>query len=174
MVSSEQYKCRTINNLARGETKSLEQLEPSSVQDYQNFDSFAKRSWQEERHQGFEKSLHPKYIPLSRMEPELQKAIAQIKPNERHNIAREFVERLKARGVSDRNLEKHLSLSTPRVSHMNADDVTKLAAFTYHTHPDIFQDALVEQPAIVKFLSAPLVGAILRIIAAKWLGNRRY
>jgi len=57
---------------------------------------------------------------------------------------------------------------------MNADDVTKLAAFTYHNHPDIFQDVLAEQPGMVKFLSNPLVGDVMGAIAAKWLGNRRH
>jgi len=35
-------------------------------------------------------SLHPDRIPASQMEPELQKAIAQIKPNERDDVARAF------------------------------------------------------------------------------------
>jgi hypothetical protein len=31
---------------------------------------------------------------------------------------------------------------------------------------------LAEQPAIIKFLSNPIVGAILGLAAAKWLGGR--
>jgi len=37
---------------------------------------------------------------------------------------------------------------------MSADDVSKLAAFALS--PDIFQDIVAEQPAIMKFLSNPL------------------
>jgi len=39
--------------------------------------------------------------------------------------------------------------------------------------PDIFQEVLAEQPGIMKFLSNPLVAAVLGIAAAKWLGGHR-
>lgn len=129
--------------------------------------------WNQERRQLFDKSLHPDRIPPSEMEPELKKAIAQIQPDERHEVAREFLKRLQERGLSDRDLESELSLSTHQASDMNADDVSKLAAYSYHNYPDIFQDVFAEKPAIVKFLSNSLVGAILGAIAFKWLGNHR-
>ncbi|HBL61586.1 MAG TPA: hypothetical protein DDZ80_25175, partial [Cyanobacteria bacterium UBA8803] len=116
---------------------------------------------------------HHDRIPPHQMEPELQQAIAQIKPNERDDVAREFFKQLGKRGLSDRDLERQLGLSTRHPNRMTADDVSKLAAFTYHNHPDIFQDVLAEQPAILKFLSNPLVAGILGVMAAKWLGNRR-
>jgi hypothetical protein len=50
--------------------------------------------------------------------------------------------------------------------------VSKLASFAYHYHPDIFQEVLADQPAILKFISNPMVGAALGAVAAKWLGNR--
>jgi hypothetical protein len=129
-------------------------------------------NWNDERRQLFGKPLHPDHIPPSEMEPELQKAIAQIKPNERHDVASEFLKRLQKRELSDRTLERQLSLSTHDANDMNADDVSKLAVYTYHYHPDIFQDVLAEKPMIVKFLSHSLMGAILGAIALKWLGNR--
>jgi len=54
---------------------------------------------------------------------------------------------------------------------MSADDVSKLASFAYHSHPDIFQQVLAEQPGIIKFLSNPVVAAALGVAAAKWLGG---
>jgi len=35
---------------------------------------------------------------------------------------------------SDRDLEQQLGLSTHNPNHMSADDVSKLAAFAYHSH----------------------------------------
>lgn len=172
MSTSDQYKRQIMNDLARGNTESLEPV-PDSSQDYQNFDDFAQRSSRDERRQLFGRSLNPERIPPSQMEPELRNAIAQIKPKERDDVAREFLKQLKKRGLSDRDLETQLGLSTHHASRMTADDVSKLAAFTYHTHPDIFQDVLADQPAIMKFLSNPLVGAILGVIASKWFGHRR-
>ena len=173
MNSSEQYKRQIMNDLSQGDTESLEDAPAKTTQEYENFDDFAQRSSPAERRQLFGQSLHPDRIPPSQMEPELQKAIAQIKPNERDDVARAFFKHLSKRGLHDRDLEKQLSLSTHNPNHMTADDVSKLAAFTYHNHPDIFQEVLAEQPGIMKFLSNPVVAAVLGIAAAKWLGSHR-
>ncbi len=173
MTVSSQYKRQVMKDLARGNPAFLEPVPATPEQKDQNLGNVAQQSSQDEHCRFSEKFLHPDRIPPSQMEPELQNAIAQIKPNERHNVAREFLKRLKERGFRERDLEKQLNLSTHQANRMNADDVSKLATFTYHKYPDIFQDALAEQPAIARFLSNPLVGAILGAIAAKWLGNCR-
>jgi len=49
---------------------------------------------------------------------------------------------LKAERSERSRLERQLGLSTHNPKHMTADDVSKLAAFAYHSHPDIFQDVL--------------------------------
>ncbi|MGI8933574.1 MAG: hypothetical protein ACR2FS_05815 [Phormidesmis sp.] len=136
---------------------------------YQSFDDFADRSSRDERHGLLKRSFHPERVPASQMDPELKQAIAKIKPNERDDVARDFFKHLKERGLSDRDLEKQLGLSTHNPKKMNADDVGKLASFAYTAHPDVFQDVLADQPAILKFLSNPLVGAAIGAIAAKWL-----
>lgn len=172
MPTSDEYKRQIMQDLSRGNAESMDESSADLENKYQNFDDFAQRSSREERRHLFGRSFHPERIPTSQMEPELQKAISQIKPNERDDVAREFFKRLKDRGLSDRDLERQLGLSTHHASRMSADDVTKLASFAYHNHPDIFQDVLADQPAIVKFLSNPLVGAALGAIAAKWMGRR--
>nr|WP_199296028.1 hypothetical protein [Trichocoleus sp. FACHB-591] len=159
-----------MNDLAHGSTEQLD--DNSSLENYQSFDDFAQRSSKDERRHLFGRSFHPERIPSAQMEPELQQAIAQIKPNERDDVAREFFKHFKERGLSDRDLERQLSLSTHHPSRMNADDVTKLASFAYHNHPDLFRDVLAEQPGIVKFFSNPMVGAAFGLVAARWLSNR--
>jgi hypothetical protein len=159
-----------MNDLAQG---NVENLDEAPAQEYENFDDFAQRSSHDERRQLFGRSLHPDRIPPSQMEPELQKAISQIKPNERDDVAKAFFKHLSKRGLSDRQLEQQLGLSTRNPNRMSADDVSKLAAFAYHNHPDIFQEVMAEQPGIIKFLSNPLVAAVLGIAAAKWLGSQR-
>ncbi|PSB19225.1 hypothetical protein C7B65_11645 [Phormidesmis priestleyi ULC007] len=174
MPSSDEYKRQVMHDLAKGDKESADDIIPDdSVENYQNFDDFAQRSSKEERRQLFGKSFHPDRIPSSQMEPELQKAIAQIKPNERNDVAKEFFSQLKKRGLHDRDLERQLGLTTHNPGHMTADDVSKLAAFTYHNHPDIFQEVLADQPAMMKFLSNPMVGAALGAIAAKWFGGHK-
>ncbi|HBL62963.1 MAG TPA: hypothetical protein DDZ80_32720, partial [Cyanobacteria bacterium UBA8803] len=90
MSSSEEYKRQIMQDLARGNRETLETVSDEPAQDYQNFDDFAQRSSREERRQLFGRSLHHDRIPPHQMEPELQQAIAQIKPNERDDVAREF------------------------------------------------------------------------------------
>jgi len=172
MPSSNEYKRQIMNDLAQGNTDSLDETPATSANDYENFDDFAQRSSREERQSIFRRSFHPDRVPATQMEPELQRAIAQIKPNERDDVAREFFKHLKKRDLNDRDLEKQLGLSTHHPNRMNADDVSKLASFTYHNHPDIFQEVLADQPALVKFLSNPLIGAALGAVAAKWFGRR--
>ena len=168
MSSSDKYKKQIMNDLAGGNVESLDGSS-TNEENYDNFDDFAQRSSREERHGLFRNAFHHDNIPPQQMEPELQKAIAQIEPNKRDDVAREFFSHLKKRGLSDRDLEKQLSLSTHHASRMNADDVSKLASFTYHSHPDIFQDVMADRPALLKFMSNPLVGAALGAVAAKWL-----
>lgn len=170
MTSSEEYKRQIMNDLAHGSSEQLD--DNSSLESYQSFDDFAQRSSRDERRSLFGRSFHPEKIPSAQMEPELQQAIAQIKPNERDDVARDFFKHLKERGLSDRALEQQLGLSSHHPNHMSADDVTKLASFAYHNHPDIFRDVLADQPGIVKFFSNPMVGAALGLVAARWLSNR--
>jgi hypothetical protein len=171
MPSSDEYKRQVMQDLAQGNRETLD--DTSSTNEYQNFDDFARRSSREERRRLFGRSVHPDRIPSSQMEPELRQAISQIQPNERDDVAKDFLSHLKKRGLSDRDLESQLGLSTRHPNRMSADDVTKLAAFTYHSHPDIFQDVLADKPGIIKFLSHPVVGAVLGAVAAKWLGGRK-
>lgn len=173
MSSSDKYKQEIMNDLAGGNVESLDGTPTNSEQEYDNFDDFAQRSTKEERHGLFRRSFSHESISPLEMEPELQKAIAQIKPNERDDVAKEFFKHLKEKGLSEKDLEKQISLSTHHASRMNADDVSKLASFTYHAYPDIFQEVMADQPALLKFFSNPLIGATLGAVAAKWLHNRR-
>ena len=171
MSSSNDYKRQIMNDLAGGNAESIDTKSTQPEKEYANFDDFANRSSRDERRQ-LGRGFHPDRIPSSEMEPELRKAIAQIKPQERDDVARDLFKHLKERGLSDRDLEKQLGLTTHHASRMKEDDVTKLAAFTYRSHPDIFQEVLADQPGIMKFFSNPLVGAAVGAIAAKWLGKR--
>ncbi|MBD2294339.1 hypothetical protein H6G06_12790 [Anabaena sphaerica FACHB-251] len=173
MRSSEEYRRNILQDLAQGNVESLDNVSTDSTEEYQTFDDFAQRTTTDQRRHLFNQSLHPERIPPSQMEPELQKAIAQIKPNERDDVARAFFKQLKGRGLDEKHLEQQLNLSTHNSNRMTADDVSKLASFTYHNHPDVFREVLAEQPGIIKFLSNPVVAGIIGIAAAKWLGGRK-
>jgi hypothetical protein len=172
MSSSNEYKRQIMKDLAGGNPEILSD-ESNPSEDYQDFDDFAQRSSRDQRHQLFKNSFHPDRISSQEMEPELQKAIAQIKPNERDDVAKEFFSHLKKKGLKERDLEHQLGLSTHDPHRMNADDVSKLASFTYHNYSDVFQTVLADQPALVKFFSNPLIGAALGAIAAKWIGKHK-
>ncbi len=170
MSSSDKYKREIMKDLAAGNKEVLEPNGNDSLgEKYSSFDEFADRSSRDERHGLIKRSFHPERVPAAQMDPELREAVSKIKPNERDDVARDFFKHFKERGLSDRDLEKQLGLSTHSARKMNADDVSKLASFAYTAHPDIFQEVLADQPAILKFLSNPLVGAAIGAIASKWL-----
>lgn len=165
--TSDEYKRQVMKDLAGGNKETLPEPE-----NYENFDDFAQRSSREERHNLFSNFFQPDRITTAEMEPELKQAISKIQPNQRDDVARDFFNHLKKRGLSDRDLEKQLGLSSHNPNRMTSDDVAKLAGFVFHSHPDIFHEVLADQPALVKFLSNPLVGAALGAIAAKWMGRK--
>ncbi len=172
MSSSDRYKREIMDDLAGGNVESLDSSSTQPDTEYSNFDDFAQRSSREERRQLFGRAFNAERVPANQMEPELRSAIAKIKPNERDDVAREFFKHFKQRGLSERDLEQRLGLSTHHSRRMNEEDVTKLASFAYHSHPDVFQDVLADQPALVKFFSNPLVGAAFGAIASRWLSHR--
>lgn len=173
MANSEQYRREVLKDLAAGDVETLGSTPANNGHEYDTFDDFAQRTTTDQRRQMFSETLHPERISPSEMEPELQKAISQIKPNERDDVAHAFFKHLKERGLDEKHLEQQLGLSTHNSKKMTADDVTKLASFTYHNHPDVFREVLAQQPGIIKFLSNPIVAGIVGIAAAKWLGGRK-
>ena len=86
MSSSDRYKRQIMSDLAGGNVESLDGF--SIEQNYDNFDDFANRSSRKERHGLFRRAFHHDNILPQQMEPELRQAIAEIKPNERDDVAR--------------------------------------------------------------------------------------
>jgi hypothetical protein len=170
VTHSEEYRRQIMRDLAQGDK---EMMPDKPAEDYTDFDDFARRSSPQQRRQLFGQTLHHDNIPPSQMEPELQKAISQIQPNQRHDVAKEFFKKLKERGLSETQLEQQLGLSTHNPNRMTADDVSKLASFSYHAHPDIFREVLADKPDLMKFLGNPIVAAIVGGIALKWLTSRK-
>ena len=166
--TSDEYKRQVMKDLAGGNKETL----PDESENFANFDDFAQRSSREERRNLFSDFFQPDRISSAQMEPELQKALARIQPSQRDDIAKDLFNQLKKRGIGDRDLEKQLGLSSHVPSRMTSDDVAKLAGFAYHSHPDIFHEVLADQPSLVKFLSNPIVGAVVGAIASKWIGRK--
>lgn len=166
--TNDEYKLQAMKDLAGGSKETL----PDETEKYQNFDDFAQRSSREERRNLFSNFFKPDRVTSAEMTPELEKAIARIQPNQRDDVAKEFLSHLKRRDLSDRDLEKQLGLSSHDPNRMKPDDVAKLASFAYRYHPDVFHEVLADQPALMKFLSNPLVGAALGAIAAKWFSRK--
>ena len=166
--TSDEYKRQVMKDLAGGNKEPL----PDESENFDDFDNFAQRSSREERRNIFSDFFQPDRISSAQMEPELQKAIERIQPSQRDDVAKDLFNQLKKRGIGDRDLEKQLGLSSHVPKRMTSDDVAKLAGFTYHSHPDIFHEVLADQPALVKFLSNPVVGAVVGAIASKWIARK--
>ncbi|PSO73299.1 MAG: hypothetical protein BRC59_00390 [Cyanobacteria bacterium SW_4_48_29] len=108
----------------------------------------------------------------SRIEAQLREAIAKVEPWQTRKIAEQFLKRFHQIGLSEHHLQQKLHLSTHHPEQMTADDVSKLAAFAYQTHPDSFQEVLAKQQTLMQFLSNSIVIAIFKLIEAKWLNYK--
>ncbi len=64
MSSSDQYKRQIMNDLAQGNTESLDDAPSDPSKEYQNFDDFAQRSTHQERRQLFGRIDHNQEMML--------------------------------------------------------------------------------------------------------------
>ena len=61
----------------------------------------------------------------------------------------------------------------PTRAQASPDDVAKLAEYSRQNHPEVFQRVMADKPFLVRWLSKPLVAALVGVIAGKLL-NRAY
>ena len=96
------------------------------------------------------------------MEPQLRDAAAQD-PAGRSGpeIAQDLMDELKQRGLAPSWLQKMLGLGTADPSQASPDDVAKLAEYSRQNHPEVFQRVMADKPFLVRWMSKPLVAALV-------------
>lgn len=73
-------------------------------------------------------------------------------------------------GETSSSFLQQLKLSSTSPEQMSIEDLSKLAIYAYHTHPEVFQLVLI-QPGMIELLSNSLLTALLGILASCWLSE---
>ena len=140
---------------------------------FEHFSNFSAGAPRRDVEAGVGEALHPEAVSPEQMEPQLRDAASKIQPHERTEIAQDLLDELKHRGLAPSWLQKMLGLGTSDPNKASADDVAKLAEYSRQNHPEVFKKMMADKPFLVRWMSKPLVAALVGVIAGK-LMSRSY
>jgi hypothetical protein len=140
---------------------------------FQHFENFSSGAPRRDVEEGVGEAFHPESLPPEEAEPQFRTAAERMQPHERSEIAQDLMSELQRRGLAPSWLQRMLGLGTADPRQASPDDVAKLAEYSRQNHPEVFQRVVADKPFFVRWLSKPLVAALVGVIAGKLL-NRAY
>lgn len=140
---------------------------------FEHFSNFSSGAPRRDVEAGVGEAFHPEAVPPDQMEPELRDAASKMQSHERSEIAKDLIDELQQRGLAPSWLQKMLGLGSSEPDQASADDVAKLAEYSRQNHPEVFKRVVADKPFFVRWMSKPLVAALVGVIAGKLL-NRSY
>lgn len=140
---------------------------------FEHFSNFSAGAPRRDVEAGVQEAFHPEAVPPDQMEPQLRDAVSKIQPGERSEIAKDLLDGLQQRGLAPSWLQKMLGLGSSDPSQASSDDVAKLAEYSRQNHPKVFKQVIADKPFLVRWMSKPLVAALVGVIAGK-LMSRSY
>ena len=164
---SQDYKSAVFEQLSKGSSAG------EGEDHFEHFSNFSAGAPRRDVEAGVGEALHPETVSTDEMVPQLRNAAEKIQPQERSEIAQDLLAELQQRGLAPTWLQKMLGLGTSDPTKASADDVAKLAEYSRQNHPEVFQRVMADKPFLVRWMSKPLVAAVVGVIAGKLL-NRAY
>ena len=165
---NQDYKSAVFEQLAKGSGSDAQETDH-----FEHFSNFSAGAPRRDVEAGVGEALHPEAVSPDQMEPQLRDAASKIQPQERSEIAKDLLDELQQRGLAPSWLQKMLGLGSSDPRQASADDVAKLAEYSRQNHPEVFKRIMADKPFLVRWLSKPLVAALVGVIAGK-LMNRAY
>jgi len=167
---NQDYKKAVFEQLSKGSGSGAGGGDEDHFQHFENFSSGAPRRDVEA---GVGDAFHPERVASEDVEPQFRTAAEKMKPAERSEIAQDLMHELEQRGLAPSWLQRMLGLGSSDPNQASPDDVAKLAEYSRQNHPEVFKRVVADKPFFVRWLSKPLVGALVGVIAGKLL-NRAY
>ena len=167
---SQDYKSAVFEQLSKGSGGGGEKDEPDHFQHFENFSSGAPRRDVEA---GVNEAFHPERLASEELRPQFLHAAEKMQPSERAEISQDLMDELKQRGLAPTWLQKMLGLGSDDPRQASPEDLAKLSEYSRQNHPEVFQRVMADKPFLVRWLSKPLVGALVGVIASKLL-SRQY
>jgi len=140
---------------------------------FQHFENFSSGAPRRDVESGVGDAFHPEQVSSEDVEPQFRSAASKMQPHERSEIAKDLMDELQQRGLAPTWLQRMLGLGTSDPQQASPDDVAKLAEYSRQNHPEVFKRVVADKPFFVRWLSKPLVAALVGVIAGKLL-NRAY
>lgn len=140
---------------------------------FKHFENFSNGAPRRDVEAGVGEAFHPEQLPQEEVEPQFRTAAEKMQPHERSEIVQDLMHELQGRGLAPSWLQRMLGLGTADPRQASPDDVAKLAEYSRQNHPEVFQRVVADKPFFVRWLSKPLVAALVGVIAGKLL-NRTY
>src|SRR4051812_7644365 len=138
---------------------------------FEHFSNFSAGAPRRDVEAGVGEALHPEAVSPEQMEPQLRDAASKIQPQERSEIAKDLLDELQSRGLAPTWLQKMLGLGSSDPRQASADDVAKLAEYSRQNHPEVFKRVMADKPFLVRWMSKPLVAALVGVIAGKLISR---
>jgi hypothetical protein len=164
---NQDYKKAVFEQLSQGSGGGFDQ------DHFQHFENFSSGAPRRDVEAGVGEAFHPEQLPQQEVEPQFRTAAAKMQPHERSEIAQDLMDELQRHGLAPSWLQRMLGLGTADPRQASPDDVAKLAEYSRQNHPEVFQRVVADKPFFVRWLSKPLVAALVGVIAGKLL-NRSY
>jgi len=164
---SQDYKSAVFEQLSQGSGKDDDQ------DHFQHFENFSSGAPRRDVEAGVSETFHPERLPSEEIQPQLLHAAQKMQPNERAEISQDLMDELKQRGLAPSWLQKLLGLGSDDPRQTSPEDLAKLSEYSRQNHPEVFQRVMADKPFLVRWLSKPLVGALVGVIAGKLL-SRQY
>lgn len=165
---NQDYKKAVFEQLAQGSDGKDEQTDH-----FEHFSNFSAGAPRRDVEEGVGEALHPEAVTPDQMEPQLREAASKIQPHERSEIAKDLLDELQQRGLAPSWLQKMLGLGSSDPRQSSPEDLAKLAEYSRQNHPEVFKRVMADKPFLVRWMSKPLVAALVGVIAGK-LMNRAY
>lgn len=84
-------------------------------------------------------AFNPERLTSAVTEPQFLRAAQQMRPGERSEIAQDFFEGLRERGLSPSWLQRMLGLGSDDPRRANPNDVARLSEYARQNHPEVFR-----------------------------------
>jgi hypothetical protein len=169
---NQDYKSAVFEQLAKGSGGGSADND-TDTDHFEHFANFSAGAPRRDVEAGVGEAFHPEAVAPDQMEPQLRAAASKMLPQERSEIAKDLLDELQQRGLAPTWLQKMLGLGSSDPGQASADDVAKLAEYSRQNHPEVFKRVMADKPFLVRWMSKPLVAALVGVIAGKLL-NRAY
>jgi len=164
---NQDYKSAVFEQLAKGSQRD------DDADRFEHFENFSAGAPRTDVEQGVGEALGPEKLTPEETQPQFLRAAQKMQPHERAEVAQDFLEGLKDRGLAPSWLQRMLGLGSADPTQSSPDDVARLSEYARQNHPEVFRRVVADKPFFIRWMDKPLVAGLVGVIAGK-LMNRAY